>query len=442
MRIAIIGDAHSSGGGAATWAYYFANKMKSLGHYVEYIGDKNHSESNKLSEIAIQSIHNSKTDFNNLKTPAEVLGKLYNCQKRLYEQLQKKIYDAYIVQRMDFLPVLQSFNLTNKVGVWIPNHDISIYESLIKDEVTGTESPYRLLEMNRMFMQSKQLNFISSSEKLAKTLTDFNPNISTFILPIEINSQILETNTNPFDQTKGVLWIGSATSYKNPALMMSIVEDNPNIPFTMIFNTTSKGELTKIEKQYKAKNLTVKGAMPLTELIEEYKKHRIGIVTSNVETFCIVAQEHLAFHPTFICSKNLSGYQDIFPPALKFANKAEAKSLFQLYYNNEEFYNTKITEQRQFLFDHFSSKPVARAYEQFADLLLKQRQELSPFRSFNTFGDYIKSKVGFMKEVEYFTVINGLKYQDAALSQHSVLTQLNYFNKIEKEDGTYFSKKE
>lgn len=439
MRIAIIGDAKQSGGGNQNWAVEFANIMKEYGVKCDYIGDSNFSKESRLYDIAVQSPIESDNYFKFLKTPAEVITKMSYCQRRLYEQLRTKVYDAYIIQRVDFLPIVQSFNLSKKVPIYIPTHDISIFENIVFKSSSTTETPYRMVEMNEHFMKS-DISILATSTFLQNQLKSFNGKLTVEMLPIPLNKDIEEAKIPEFDKTEGVLWVGSQTSYKNPDMMFEIVKGMPDIKFTMVFNTKDAGTFTKITKKYKAKNLTVLKSQPLDDLIELYASHRIGIVTSSVETFCIVAQEHLCFHPTIVNKKSINQYHNIFDNIISFEGVKGAIEQINTLYNDKQGFIDKVNASKENIVEIYSKENVKVAYKDFLIKLKDELREKNSSGKQNTLGALIESKLGVVDELEYEHLLQDANYLDYSLAQHSILSQLQYFKRKEYKNKTVFCK--
>lgn len=440
MRIGIIGDAHKSGGGAHSWAAQFANIIKEFGVKVDYIGDRNFDKDNKLYNISVKSDINSFDHYQYVKTPAEVLLKMGFCQRRLYEQLGKKIYDAYIVQRFDFYPVLQSLGLSEKVPIFIPNHDISAFEQIITPSNATTEAPYRIVPLMESLLSGK-LNILSSSEYLGDKFKEHNSKLSVKVLSIPLHDKIRESTPNVFNKTKGVLWVGSQVSYKNPNLMFEIVKAMPDMQFTMVFNTKDPGTFTKISKKFKALNLKIYPSIPLDDLIKLYQEHRIGIITSDVETFCIVAQEQLCFHPTLVYAKSCNKYHKIFEDnMIPFDNIREAVDKINEIYSDSELYNSSIRKTKEYIVNRYSFENVKEEYRVFTKELKDSLIDMNKFKAFNTMGSFLNSRLGLLNEVAYEDLLREIEYNDNTLAQLSMLSQLSQFKRKEYNDKTVFVK--
>lgn len=443
MRIGIIGD-NKGQGGNVSWAKQFALSMKEFDVTVDYITESNLKEDSPLFDFCPQSHINCTTIFSsNIKSPVEVLNKLSFTAQRLYELLRSKIYDAFILQRADYLPVIQSLNLTKKIPIFIANHDIGVWQQILTSSSLTSEAPYRLIELMEFFYKSGiRLNMLSTSKFLGDKFTAFNPNIKSFYLPPALNAKIQTSKPLQMEDTEGILWVGDSASYKNPELMMNIAKMLPDIKMTAIFNTKSKARLTKICNKYKAPNLTVLGAQPIETLIELYQKHRIGLLTSYGETFSIVAQEHQMFHPTFVSTNNINEYQKIYDDNLiSFSNAQDFVTQIKEIYNDKNFYNHTVNKTRKYILSNYKKENVKQWYAQLVEQIKEMRFALNPPTKKNTLGSFIDSRLGLLDEISYESVLDSLNYQDNVMGILSILSQLEYYEKVDNKSHTFFKLK-
>lgn len=440
MRVCILGDKKGTGGNVFA-AKLFADILAEKGVRVDYIGDGNIEKDSAIYPYSVKSSINSINYYNNLKTPAESLIKMSYVQKRLYEQLKTKVYDAYIINRMDFYPIIQSLKLSNKVPVWVPTHDISLFEEVISNSSFTTESPFRNVEYMKHLMNSRLgINIISSSKFIGDQIKEFNEAINIYELPIPLNNNILKAEPNAYADTEGVLWVGSQTSYKNPNLMFEIVKAMPDIKFTMVLNT-SGATFTKASKKYNANNLTLLPSQNQEQLIKLYKSHRLGIVTSNVETFCIVAQEQQLFHPTLIWNKSCNKYHNIWDHAIEFGDIKDAINIINDAYKNEELFNNAISNIRNEIIKKYNIDSVKPLYFEFIKVLKNDLKSKNNFKDLNTMGAMLSNRLNIMDEYSYEDLLLDVNYADPTLAQLSMLSQLGQFDRKEYNNYTAFIKK-
>jgi glycosyltransferase involved in cell wall biosynthesis len=338
---------------------------------------------------------------------------------------------------MDYLPILLALNLNNKVPIYVPNHDASTWENIIYKTNASTETPYRIVDLADKIFRT-EANIISQSEYATNKFKEFNPNLNVITLPIPLNKNIEMSENLPFEHTKDILWVGASTSFKNPKLLLKIADALPEFKITAIFNSRNKAQITKAKNKFSRPNITILGSQSQEELIKLYQSHRTGIITSTIETFCIVAQEKQLFMPTFVWDKSINKFHNIFPGLIPFDNAENLAATIRNKYNDVDFYTNTVNANRITITQQYNIDKIKPLYFDFIKQLKQELLSKNNFLNLNNLGAYVSSKLLVVPEYSWESAINHFKYNDYVLAQHSIFSQLHKIKKKDTKRGSFF----
>ena len=95
-----------------------------------------------------------------------------------------------------------------------------------------------------------------------------------------------ETNSLPFSERQGILWVGHLMPVKRPELVLELARRLPHIPFTVIASTASWIEVKEQEAALSAQtNIRYLKNLPLREMAPFFREARIHLNTSRSEGF-------------------------------------------------------------------------------------------------------------------------------------------------------------
>ena len=282
------------------FTYFFVNQLG-------YLVSKKYRDLWSLESLSV-AIDPSKYKFIKLYRLPRRFGKKiypYIMYFLIYKKVKKAGFDIIHAHSIDPCGIL-AYNLAKKLNIpyIITEHGPEWYNDTIP-----TESQKQKIVSKYKEIVNNSYALIAVSEGFCDFLKSYWQKANIITIHNSFDSFIFKPNLdNSNKTTQNLITVGSFCNRKNHILILEAVNNLkynfPNIHLTIIGSGAKAADYEDYIHKHKLENyISIKDFMPHHQLVTEYQKADIFILSSLKETFGIVILEAMACGVNVICSK-------------------------------------------------------------------------------------------------------------------------------------------
>lgn len=363
------------------------------------------------------------------------LEKLYPFSRRLVSIFKTRVYDIIICGDPVALPIFFGLaGLAKKVPLV---YHIHTSQQIVREEYKGGSALYVAQDkIARALMRDiRDIKISCGSEPICEEVKKiFGEDIETCVLPAPITMKDMR-KPRKFSKTEGIFW-SCSTEKDHHGLGAQLFKEIHQVDKSIPLNFHIIGQKPTIEKQRAIlpdKVKVIEGLIPRSTLMGLIRKSRIGISTSLIETYGLVALEHLYYHPLFLYSgkkleipwtQTFTGMAQMFRDNL---GKAATK-IVGLYHDEKQW--NSVTKQNRKRIQNIPKKLISNI-----EALFKFEKEHKETRLTKIAAKKLKEK----KVVSVEEILTATGWKDIVAAHHTFPYLKSKFVKLDCDVGTCYS---